>query len=161
MARNSRALRRIMPCAQTSWLASAATLLRGRPMRWWCRSTRRQPRSGGFAAGWRCWQYDDETVMHWPTTLFIAAVAATTAVELWLAARQIAAVTGHRDRIPEPFAGRLSAEDHRKAADYTVAKARLGMVNTLIDAAVRLGLTVGGGIAAMDALWRHTGWGEP
>ena len=99
--------------------------------------------------------------MHWPTTLFIAAVAVTTAVELWLAARQIAAVAMHRDHIPEPFAGRLSLEDHRKAADYTVAKARLGMVSTLIDAAVTLGLTVGGGIAAIDALWRHTGWIEP
>ena len=99
--------------------------------------------------------------MHWPTTLFIAAVAITTAVELWLAARQIATVAGHRDRIPEPFAGRLSPEDHRKAADYTVAKARLGMVSSLIGAAVTLCLTVGGGIAALDALWRHTGWAEP
>jgi len=99
--------------------------------------------------------------MHWPTTLFIAAVAITTAVELWLAARQIATVAGHRDRIPEPFAGRLSPEDHRKAADYTVTKARLGMVSSLIGAAVTLCLTVGGGIAALDALWRHTGWAEP
>jgi len=99
--------------------------------------------------------------MHWPTTLFIAAVAITTAVELWLAARQIATVAGHRDRIPEPFAGRLSPEDHRKAADYTVAKTRLGMVSSLIGAAVTLCLTVGGGIAALDALWRHTGWAEP
>jgi len=99
--------------------------------------------------------------MLWPTSLFIAAVAATTSVELWLAARQIAAVAGHRDRIPEPFAGRLSPDDHRKAADYTVAKARLGVASTLIDAAVTIGLTVGGGIAAVDALWRHTGWGEP
>ena len=99
--------------------------------------------------------------MHWPTTLFIAAVAIATEVELWLAARQIAAVAAHRDRIPEPFAGQLSPEDHRKAADYTVAKARLGMVGTVIDAGVTLALTVGGGIAAIDALWRHTGWREP
>jgi STE24 endopeptidase len=99
--------------------------------------------------------------MHWPTALFIAAVAIATAVELWLAGRQIAAVEAHRDRIPEPFVGKLSPEDHRKAADYTVAKARFGMVSHLIDAAVTLGLTVGGGIAAIDALWRHTGWGEP
>src|SRR6185312_2221083 len=99
--------------------------------------------------------------MHWPTTLFIAAVAITTAVELWLAARQIAAVAAHRDRIPEPFAGRLSPEDHRKAADYTIAKARLGMIGTVINAGVTLALTVGGGIAAIDALWRHTGWVEP
>jgi len=99
--------------------------------------------------------------MHWPTTLFIAAVVIATAVELWLALRQITAVASHRDRIPEPFAGQLSAEDHRKAADYTVAKARLGMVSTVIDSIVTLALTVGGGIAAIDALWRHTGWGEP
>jgi Zn-dependent protease with chaperone function len=100
-------------------------------------------------------------MMPWPTTLFIAAVVIATAVELWLAARQIAAVASHRDRIPQPFAGQLSPEDHRKAADYTVAKARLGMVSTVIDSIVTLALTVGGGIAAIDALWRHTGWGEP
>jgi STE24 endopeptidase len=100
-------------------------------------------------------------MMYWPTTLFIAAVVIATAVELWLAARQIAAVAAHRDRIPQPFAGQLSPEDHRKAADYTVAKARLGMVSTVIDSIVTLALTVGGGIAAIDAFWRHTGWGEP
>ena len=99
--------------------------------------------------------------MQWPTTLFIAAVAAVTAVELWLDARQIAAIEAHRDRIPAPFAGRLSPEDHRKAADYTVAKVRLSRIGTLINAGVTLGLTVGGGIAAIDTLWRRTGWDEP
>jgi len=99
--------------------------------------------------------------MRWPTALFIAAVALATAIELWLAARQAAAVRAHRDRIPDPFAGRLSAEDHRKAADYTLAKLRLGSIATLVNAAVTLALTVAGGIAAIDALWRHTGWGEP
>jgi STE24 endopeptidase len=99
--------------------------------------------------------------MHWPTALFIATVAAATALELWLAARQIAAVAAHRIRIPEPFAGRLSPEDHHKAADYTIAKARLGMAGTLLNAGVTLALTVGGGIGAIDALWRHTGWDEP
>jgi STE24 endopeptidase len=99
--------------------------------------------------------------MRWPTALFVAAVALATAIELWLAARQAAAVRAHRDSIPEPFAGRLSAEDHRKAADYTLAKLRLGSIATLVDAAVTLALTVAGGIAAIDALWRRTGWGEP
>lgn len=99
--------------------------------------------------------------MHWPTALFIAAVLVAMAVELWLAGRQIAAVEAHRDRIPEPFAGRLSADEHLKAADYTVAKVRLGRIGTVINAALTLALTVGGGIAALDALWRRTGWGEP
>jgi STE24 endopeptidase len=99
--------------------------------------------------------------MHWPTTLFIAAVVAATGLELWLAARQVAAVEAHRDRIPEPFAGRLSEEDHHKAADYTVAKVRLGNIGTVVNAVLTLALTVGGGIAAVDALWRRTGWAEP
>jgi len=99
--------------------------------------------------------------MHWPTTLFIAAVALATVVELWLARRQAATVRAHRERIPEPFAGRLSPEDHRKAADYTIAKVRLGGLATVINAGVTLALTVGGGIAGIDALWRHTGWSEP
>ena len=99
--------------------------------------------------------------MNWPTALFIAAVFVATAVELWLAARQIAAVEAHRDRIPEPFAGRLEPEDHRKAADYTVAKARLGIAGTIVNAALTLALTIGGGIEGLDTLWRHTGWREP
>jgi STE24 endopeptidase len=99
--------------------------------------------------------------MRWATTLFIAAVLIVTAIELWLAARQAAVVRAHRERIPEPFAGSLSPDDHRKAADYTVAKLALGSVGTLLNAGVTLALTVGGGIAALDALWRHTGWGEP
>jgi STE24 endopeptidase len=99
--------------------------------------------------------------MHWPTALFIVAIAVATGVELWLASRQIGAVAAHREHIPVPFAGRLSPEDHRKAADYTVAKAKLGMAGTVIDAGVTLALTVGSGIAAIDGLWRHTGWAEP
>src|SRR6185437_14024245 len=120
--------------------------------------SRPTPRNGSCR---RSAAHDCEILMHWPTALFIAAVALATAVELWLAARQIAAVESHRDRIPEPFVGQLSADDHRKAADYTAAKARVGMAGTVIDAALTLALTVGGGVAAIDALWRHTGWGEP
>jgi STE24 endopeptidase len=99
--------------------------------------------------------------MTWPTAAFIAAVLVATAAELWLAGRQRAAVAAHREAVPEPFAGRLSAEDHRKAADYTLAKLRLGNINTVVDAAVTLGLTVGGGIARIDALWAHSGWDHP
>lgn len=99
--------------------------------------------------------------MHWLTLLFIAAVIISTAVELWLSHRQIAAVAAHRDRVPEPFADTVSAEEHAKAADYTIAKARFGRIGEIVNAAVTLGLTVGGGIAAIDALWRHTGWTQP
>lgn len=99
--------------------------------------------------------------MHWLTILFICAVIADTAVELWLTQRQVRAVRAHRDRVPEPFASQISSQDHRKAADYTIARARFGRIGTLLGAAVTLGLTIGGGIAMIDALWRGTGWGQP
>ena len=99
--------------------------------------------------------------MNWLTSLFIAAVALSTALELWLSQRQIAAVTAHRDRVPEPFAASVSAVEHAKAADYTIAKARFGRVAEIMNAVITLALTVGGGIAAIDALWRRTGWSQP
>jgi STE24 endopeptidase len=99
--------------------------------------------------------------MHWPTILFVTAVAAGTALELWLAHRQVEAVGAHRDQVPEPFAGWISLEDHRKAADYTIANVRFGRISILLNAGVTLLLTVAGGIASLDALWRGTGWDEP
>jgi STE24 endopeptidase len=92
---------------------------------------------------------------------FIVAVAASTGVDLWLAHRQAVTVLAHRDRVPEPFADAFSLEQHRKAADYTVARVHLHRVDALLGAALTLALTVGGGIAGLDALWRRSGWPEP
>jgi len=99
--------------------------------------------------------------MHPITLLFIAAVVIGTALELWLSQRQIAAVAAHRGRVPEPFANTVTAAEHAKAADYTIAKARFGSLSEITNAVITLALTVGGGIAALDALWRQTGWREP
>jgi len=95
------------------------------------------------------------------TLLFIAAVLISTALELWLSQRQIATVASNRGRVPEPFAQTVTAEEHAKAADYTIARARFGGISEITNAVLTLALTVGGGIAAIDALWRHTGWQEP
>jgi STE24 endopeptidase len=99
--------------------------------------------------------------MHWLTPLFLLAVLAGVALELWLAQRQALAVARHRAQVPAPFANSVSADDHRKAADYTIAKLRFGRIGTVVDAAVLLLLTVGGGIALADGLWRRTGVPEP
>jgi STE24 endopeptidase len=84
-----------------------------------------------------------------------------TALELWLSQRQLAAVARHRDAVPAPFADSVSAAEHGKAADYTIAKIRFGRIGTVLDTALTLALTVGGGIAAVDALWRHTALAQP
>jgi len=97
----------------------------------------------------------------WLTPVFVIAVLAGAAIEWWLSQRQAAAVAGHRGSVPAPFAASISAQEHAKAADYTVAKVRLARTGLLIDTALTLALTVGGGLAAIDALWRHTRLAEP
>ena len=81
------------------------------------------------------------------TVAFLVALSLTLAVRLWLAVRQIAHVRAHRDATPAAFASRVDAASHRKAADYTVAKQRLGMLESVVDAGVLLAFTLWGGIA--------------
>jgi STE24 endopeptidase len=99
--------------------------------------------------------------MQWLSALFVFAVVAGVGLELWLSARQAAAVALHRERVPGPFVASISASEHAKAADYTLARLRFGRLGTLIDAALTLALTVGGGIAAIDELWGRTALAEP
>ena len=99
--------------------------------------------------------------MQWLTWAFLIAVAAETLTRLWLGSRQIAAVQAHRDEVPEPFRGQIALADQQKAADYTTARVRLGRWATVVEALVKVLLTLGGGLAAVDAVWRHTGLGEP
>jgi STE24 endopeptidase len=77
------------------------------------------------------------------------------ATRLLLSTRQIVYVSNHRESVPTPFSDVISAEDHRKAADYTVARLRLGRVDLLIDTAVLVVLTLGGGLAALDRVAAH------
>lgn len=99
--------------------------------------------------------------MQWLTWTFLIAVTAETLTRLWLGSRQIAAVQAHRNEVPEPFRGQVALADQQKAADYTTARVRMGKYATVVEAFVKLGLTLGGGLAAVDSLWRQSGLGEP
>lgn len=94
--------------------------------------------------------------MEWLTPLFVFAVLAGLAVELWLAQRQAGAIARHRGAVPQAFAASISREEHAKAADYSTAKLRLGRIGSILDAALVLALTVGGGLGTIDALWRRS-----
>jgi STE24 endopeptidase len=95
------------------------------------------------------------------TLLFVLAVTLGAALELWLLQRQRVSVARHRDAVPAPFADSISPAQHAQAADYTIAKVYAGRIGTVIDALVILGLTLGGGIAALDGWWRHTHLTQP
>lgn len=89
------------------------------------------------------------------TWIFLAALAATTAIKIWLSMRHGAYVQAHADRVPSEFAEKIPLEAHRKAADYTRAKVKIGVVHTLVEVGLLLIFTLGGGLAALDR-WAHS-----
>jgi STE24 endopeptidase len=88
------------------------------------------------------------------TYLFLAALAVSVLLRLWLAGRQIAHVGKYRGQVPETFASHIPLEDHRKAADYTRVNTRIGMLALLWDSLILLAWTLGGGLEWLDKAWR-------
>lgn len=84
------------------------------------------------------------------TTLFIAAFLLSLAVRLWLTLRHIRFVAAHRAEVPVEFAARIPLAAHQKAADYSVDRSRFALQTTLVDSALLMFLTLGGGLA-----WLH------
>ncbi|HEU4646028.1 MAG TPA: M48 family metallopeptidase [Burkholderiales bacterium] len=87
------------------------------------------------------------------TAAFLAALAAATLTRLWLAQRQASHVRANRGAVPATFAEAIPLAAHQKAADYTVAKVRLGMADILLGAAALLVLTLGGVLQWLWAAW--------
>jgi STE24 endopeptidase len=88
------------------------------------------------------------------TWIFVAVVVASYLVRTWLAWRQIRHVAAHRDQVPAAFAATVTPDVHRKAADYTLAHARFGIVTGALATAVLLGWTLLGGLDALNAAVR-------
>ena len=86
------------------------------------------------------------------TIAFLAALTLHLVVQLWLSFRQTRHVAARRNEVPPAFADAVSAAEHTKAADYTVARQRFGRLELVFDAIVLLVLTLGGGIAALGQL---------
>lgn len=90
------------------------------------------------------------------TALFSAVLVLGLLTKFYLAARQIRHVAQHRGAVPAAFAATISLQAHQKAADYTVAKARFGMLETAFSAALLLGWTLLGGIDALNQALIHS-----
>lgn len=78
--------------------------------------------------------------------LFVAFLATTLTVRFWLGSRHIRHVVAHRQHVPAEFAGKIPLPAHQKAADYTVAKTKLGLLGLVVNAAVLIGFTLLGGL---------------
>ena len=88
------------------------------------------------------------------TVVFLAALALSTGLRLWLDLRHLRHVRAHREQVPADFFGRIELVDHRKAADYTAAKVRIGLAEIVVDALVLLALTLGGVLGWIDQALR-------
>ncbi|MCR6474573.1 M48 family metallopeptidase [Variovorax sp. ZS18.2.2] len=86
------------------------------------------------------------------TIAFAAALVAGLLVKFWLASRQVRHVAQHRGTVPEAFAQTITLAAHQKAADYTIAKVRFGLVEMAWGAALLLGWTLLGGLDVLNKL---------
>ncbi|MEF3365355.1 M48 family metallopeptidase [Methylocystis sp. 9N] len=63
------------------------------------------------------------------------AIAASAALGVYLRLRQMATVAAHRDSVPVDFARDVTLDEHRRAADYTIARTKFSIVEKVFDAA--------------------------
>ncbi|KFC63229.1 M48 family metallopeptidase [Massilia sp. LC238] len=84
------------------------------------------------------------------SVLFVVFFALTLGVRFWLANRHIRHVLRHRASVPAEFAPKVPLAAHQKAADYTVARTRLGIASMLWGGVVLIGFTLLGGLQALS-----------
>ncbi|WP_326533304.1 M48 family metallopeptidase [Pseudorhodoferax sp.] len=90
------------------------------------------------------------------TAAFAVALVLGLLVKFWLASRQIRHVARHRGAVPAAFAATITPEAHRKAANYTIAKTRFGLLEMAFGAAVLLGWTLLGGLDLLNEVLLRT-----
>ena len=71
-------------------------------------------------------------------TICIMIVAAAL-FSVYLLLRQAAYVAAHRQEVPIDFASQVRLDEHQRAADYTIARAHFGIIETLISAILSIG----------------------
>ena len=84
------------------------------------------------------------------SVLFVVFFLLTLLLRTWLAARHIAHIGRHRASVPAEFAPKVPLAAHQKAADYTVARTRLGIASMLWGGVVLVGFTLLGGLQALS-----------
>jgi len=78
--------------------------------------------------------------------LFVSFFILTLVLRFWLAGRHVRHVLAKRSAVPAEFAAKIPLAAHQKAADYTVAKTKFGLISLLFSSAVLIGFTLLGGL---------------
>ena len=96
------------------------------------------------------------------TIVFLLAFLASFGLRHWLAQRQIRYVANHREQVPPDFAPKVTLAEHQKAADYTIAKLKLGILENGVSAIMLIAFTLLGGLQVLNlALLQMLGAGIP
>ena len=78
--------------------------------------------------------------------LFIFLLITTTIFQAWLTKRHMAHIYKNKKKVPIAFSKTISMIDHQKAADYTISKSKIGIIDLFTQAILLYLLTLGGGI---------------
>ena len=84
------------------------------------------------------------------TIIFLIAFIVSFGMRHWLSQRQIRYVSLHRDAVPAEFASKVTLAEHQKAADYTIAKLRLGILENGVSAIILIAFTLLGGLEILN-----------
>ncbi len=85
------------------------------------------------------------------TASFLGLLAFTLTMQQWLGRRQINHVRAHRNAVPAAFARDITLAAHQNAADYSIAKSRIALAESISHAALLLLLTLGGVLQWLDS----------
>ncbi len=88
--------------------------------------------------------------MHSFTLIFIVTAIGGLILQLWLARRQAAYIGAHADQVPSAFAQSVPLEDHRKAADYSLAHLKVERWDLILSILLLFAWTLGGGLNLLD-----------
>ncbi|MEI7994958.1 MAG: M48 family metallopeptidase [Methylococcaceae bacterium] len=87
------------------------------------------------------------------TIVFLFALIISSSIQFWLAKRHAEHVAAHRSTVPDAFKTKVPLAAHQKAADYTLAKIKLGNIDSALGIVILLLLTLGGGINCAFNYW--------
>jgi len=97
------------------------------------------------------------------TFAFALTLLASLLLKFWLGSRQIRHVAQHRAEVPSAFSATITLAAHQKAADYTITKARFGMLELALGTVVLMGWTLLGGLSELNQFllgWLGGGMGQ-
>ncbi|MBV8666811.1 MAG: M48 family metallopeptidase [Burkholderiaceae bacterium] len=90
------------------------------------------------------------------SVLFVGFLTLTVLVRFWLGSRHIRHILTHRSAVPAQFAEKISLAAHQKAADYSIAKTKFGLVMLMVNTAVLIAMTLLGGLQLISVALINT-----